>query len=29
MAWLNTPAQAALLAGLQARQLEMGLPAER
>ena len=29
MAWLDTPTEAALLAGLQARQLELGLPAEK
>ena len=29
MAWLDAPTQAALLAGLQAHQLELGLPAEK
>jgi hypothetical protein len=29
MAWLDTPPEAALLAGLQAQQLELGLPAEK
>jgi len=29
MAWLDTPTESELLAGLQARQLELGLPAEK
>ena len=29
MAWLDTPPEVALLAGLQARQLELGFPAEK
>lgn len=29
MAWLDTPTETSLLAGLQARQLELGLPAEK
>ena len=29
MAWLDTPTEVPLLAGLQARQLELGLPAEK
>ena len=29
MAWLDTPAESSLLAGLQPRQMELGLPAEK
>ena len=29
MAWLDTPTEASLLAGLHARQLEWGLPPEK
>jgi hypothetical protein len=29
MVWLDTPPETALLAGLQARQLELELPAEK
>jgi hypothetical protein len=29
MAWLDAPAEAALLAGLQPRQLELGLSVEK